>query len=608
MGIIARILLIALVLGTAIPPALAKPPATEGSELAAVPVRSDPDDPASDGAMLQPGESRFAQKTAAAPQPGAGAATPASRPDPVRAQKADNTIRITNMSGVVQRNYPLQLGRPFVCGEIAHYPQVIINGIPVLTQADVKNRCEDGSIKFAVIALMIPELPANGSLTLTFRDQATGNNQPLTTQQMLDERYNFDAQIQLTKPASISGSADVTLGNWKAITNGSLAIAIDGTTYQLTGLNFSSVPTADYINSILYPAAKAAKTPFSLYHISGQGLVFGGKTIALRKAGTGTDIAPLLFKSNVVTTPSSDEPVSASARQMLQNGACTPWTEGPVAQTMLCADDSVNRAYDLGFDSHRTFRPRFYVTFWNATHQVTVRYVGEISNSKALAAFHYNLGLTLGNTNPQRVYTQAGIPHSIGTRWTRTYWLNGTPEQKVNIDHNIGYLAATYLIPNYDPTVKVPESAFNYPNWQTADKSIGGAGFWQKGMAAPGARQDIGPMTAWTARWLYSGDWRARDIALTQGDLAGSWAMQVREGDPAKHADKNGTVPGLGKTVTRYGRPTSWGFDVRGTPSASDAFVILSPPAAPGPRIPIRETTGHLTVRINPIRSMPSTC
>ena len=292
MGIIARSLLIALVLGTAIPPALAKPPVTEGSELAAMPVRSDPDDPASDGAMLQPGESRFAQKTVAAPQPGAGAAAPASRPDPVRAQKADNTIRITNMSGVVQRNYPLQLGRPFVCGEIAHYPQVIINGTPVLTQADVKNRCEDGSIKFAVIALMIPELPANGSLTLTFRDQATGNNQPLTTQQMLDERYNFDAQIQLTKPASISGSADVTLGNWKAITNGSLAIAIDGTTYQLTGLNFSSIPTADYINSILYPAAKAAKTPFSLYYISGQGLVFGGKTIALRKAGTGTDIAP----------------------------------------------------------------------------------------------------------------------------------------------------------------------------------------------------------------------------------------------------------------------------------------------------------------------------
>ena len=92
MAIIARILLIALVLGTAIPPALAKPPATEGSELAAMPMRSDPDDPASDGAMLQPGESRFAQKTAAAPQPGAGAATPASRPNPMRVQKADNTF------------------------------------------------------------------------------------------------------------------------------------------------------------------------------------------------------------------------------------------------------------------------------------------------------------------------------------------------------------------------------------------------------------------------------------------------------------------------------------------------------------------------------------
>ena len=91
-----------------------------------MPARSDLDDLASDSATLHASVSRLAQKMAAAPQP--GPAAPIPKPDPVRAAKADNTVRITNMSGVVQRNYPLQFGRPFVCGEIAHYPQIIING------------------------------------------------------------------------------------------------------------------------------------------------------------------------------------------------------------------------------------------------------------------------------------------------------------------------------------------------------------------------------------------------------------------------------------------------------------------------------------------------
>src|SRR5215472_862881 len=77
---------------------------------------------------------------------------------------AANLITITNRSGVVQTNYPLQFGRPFLPGAITGQPQVLINGKPVSTQADVKNRWPDGSVKFAVIAVAIPTIPASGSL------------------------------------------------------------------------------------------------------------------------------------------------------------------------------------------------------------------------------------------------------------------------------------------------------------------------------------------------------------------------------------------------------------------------------------------------------------
>ncbi|MFZ3238076.1 MAG: hypothetical protein WA184_22235, partial [Stellaceae bacterium] len=89
---------------------------------------------------------------------------------------AVNSITLTNRSGAAIRNYPLQFGRPFVDGAVAIAPQVLINGSAVTTQADVKNRYSDGSVEYAVIAVVIPSIPAGGSLTLTFQNQTAPNN------------------------------------------------------------------------------------------------------------------------------------------------------------------------------------------------------------------------------------------------------------------------------------------------------------------------------------------------------------------------------------------------------------------------------------------------
>ncbi|HEY1261747.1 MAG TPA: hypothetical protein VGF34_21060, partial [Stellaceae bacterium] len=188
------------------------------------------------------------------------------------ASATTNSITITNRSGVAQLNYPLQFGRPFVDDDIADEPQVLINGVPAASQADVKNRYHDGSVEFAVIAVVIPSIPASGSLTLTFQNQAPGSHTPLSSAQMLAAAFNFDGQISLTQP------------------------------------------------------------------------------------GTG------------ITR-------TVSARTMLANGDYRVWSAGPVAQTIILGDDSTARKYDLGFDTYRPFRPRFYATFWPATRQVAVRYV-----------------------------------------------------------------------------------------------------------------------------------------------------------------------------------------------------------------------------------------
>ncbi|HEV2099178.1 MAG TPA: hypothetical protein VGR45_09660, partial [Stellaceae bacterium] len=246
---------------------------------------------------------------------------------------------------------------------------MLINGQPVATQADVKNRYPDGSVEFAVIAVVIPTLPASGSSTLTFRNQTTGNNTPLTQAQMLGLNFNLSATISLV-----------------------------GTT---------------------------------------------GAT------------------------------ATASARQMLADGNYKLWTSGPVAQTIELADDTAARKYDIGFgDGYHPFRPRFYATFWPATHQVAVRVVGENGLSTEIEDLAYKATVRVGAASPggspnlatgyvvDLTGTQATHPklHWAGSRWTKTFWIGGTPSAQVDIDNNLAYLESTRFLPNFDTAITVSPS------------------------------------------------------------------------------------------------------------------------------------------------------
>jgi hypothetical protein len=381
-----------------------------------------------------------------------------------------DTMALRNVSGTPQANYPLRFARPFLQGEIANYPVVIYNGDSLPTQADVKQRYSDGSVKHAIISVVIPTLPAGGNQTITFGNQATGNNIPLSKDQMLGHGFNFDATMELTQ---------------------------------------------------------------------------GGVTKIV------------------------------SAREMLQNGNHIVWASGPIAQTIILADHSASRTYDRGWDAQRSFRPIFEVTFWPSVSKVNVRFVGENSNTQTLQDIQYDLKLRIGLNVADPVYVQDAVQHFAANRWTKVFWIGGEPEKKVNLNHNLAYLAETKFIPNYDASLNVPDAviAATYAGWK-GPHGIGAGGNWQKAMGTAGGRADIGPMPSWTVNWLYTGDWRQKEVALGNADLAGHWPLQLREGDPAKYLDKNKRVPALGKAISVYGRPTLWLFDARAVAAATDNVVV----------------------------------
>ena len=371
---------------------------------------------------------------------------------------AVNSVQISEISGATTRNYPVQIGRPFLAGEIPDYPQAVLSDGPVATQADVKERWPDGSVKHAVLSFLIPELKSGARVKVTFQDQPTGNNTAILDKNlMLNAAFDFDASIGLT-------------GNTKA-----------------------------------------------------------GDAAAL----------------------------SASARKMLADGNFTYWIRGAIATTIILADHSADRVYDIGFDGNRAFRPIFHATFWPAINKVQVRFIGEIAGTESIEDQSYSLRLQTGLAKPAVVYEQAKMTHSAMTRWTRQYWIGGAPA-KIAIDHNLAYLVASRFVYNFDLSKHISGTrlASEYTKWLAADRSLYGAGSWQKSMGSAGGRPDIGPYPAWVVRWLYTGDDRMREEAFGNADLAAAWPIHLREGNAAKQFDRSGAVSGMGHILSVSQRPT----------------------------------------------------
>ena len=359
---------------------------------------------------------------------------------------AQNFITITERDGQTTQNYPIQIGRPFIKGEINNYPQAIVNGNPVLTQADVKCRWDDGSVKHAILTFLIPSLQAYNSITVTFHNQIDGNTTGyLNKNQMLDTLFNFDAVIELINNAT----------------------------------------------------------------------------------------------------------QTASARNMLQSDAFEYWLKGSVVTSVILADHSSSRLFDMGFDSHRSFRPIFHATFWHSLNKVRLRFIGEITNSEVLQDQIYDLNLLLGSTQPITVYSQDNITHYAASRWTKEFWIGSTPSL-ISIDHNLEYLAETFFLPNYDMTKMVSPFMLlqGYNSLKFGGSDLFSSGDWQKAMSTAGGRPDIGPFPSWTVQWLYTGDILLKEKCFLNADLAAAWPMHFREGNPSKYFDRNKTIFGIAKILS----------------------------------------------------------
>ena len=126
--------------------------------------------------------------------------------------KRSPSVTVTNTTASTLTNTNVTIAEAFAQGDIANYPQAKVTGSTVTTQADVKQRWSDGSVRYTIVNFVLSSLAASASQKVFFVNQATGNNTGYLTQaQMLGAGYNFDMQIQETGTNNHTISANTIL-------------------------------------------------------------------------------------------------------------------------------------------------------------------------------------------------------------------------------------------------------------------------------------------------------------------------------------------------------------------------------------------------------------
>lgn len=188
------------------------------------------------------------------------------------AASARNEVRVSLPEGSAT-NYPLQFGRPFVAGEIAGEPTVLVDGVPhALAQADVKTRHPDGSVKFAVISLVLPQVDTTERV-ITFGQRPKAATKPVPTPlaDMLEE-FDFEATIELSANGSpLAGSPVSARALLAATTDAALAAETDAggvqSRYWTQGPICTTVILGDHVTKKYDLGTNATKAIRPLFHV-----------------------------------------------------------------------------------------------------------------------------------------------------------------------------------------------------------------------------------------------------------------------------------------------------------------------------------------------------
>jgi hypothetical protein len=123
---------------------------------------------------------------------------------PLRAAGPVTTVLLRNPADQPVKSVPVSFGQVFRKGDVKQ--GVVVKAGGAVGQADVKRKHDDGSVRFAVISLVVPSLPAHGELAVELSDGVPRAPARAVSPIGLLET-EFDATVRLSFPDGTERSA-----------------------------------------------------------------------------------------------------------------------------------------------------------------------------------------------------------------------------------------------------------------------------------------------------------------------------------------------------------------------------------------------------------------
>jgi len=291
------------------------------------------------------------------------------------------------------------------------------------------------------------------------------------------------------------------------------------------------------------------------------------------------------FDATVTIRFPEGKPVTASARRILEAGAAKAdrWLSGPVAFEWLLASAPADAEGKADPDLTVQFQVRYYPDTGYTRVSAVIEKCADAGGDNGLI---YDVTFSKGKANPEVVFEQKDVHQPDLTRFRKVFWIGKEPAEVV-IRHDAVAMAAAGVIPQYDFSLKVPRQVLDqqWKNWQDprVKKGLFENGIIVAYFGTTGGRQDIGPLPAWAAYYVYTMDPRQKEIMLTTDELAAGVPIHGRE-------------RASGRVISYETRPKLWFADGRGGQYGTEKF--RSKPAEPRVKEPVKSIfspeTAHL--------------
>ena len=291
------------------------------------------------------------------------------------------------------------------------------------------------------------------------------------------------------------------------------------------------------------------------------------------------------FDATVTIRFPEGKPVTASARRVLEAGAAKAvlWLSGPVAFEWPLSSAPADAEGRADPDLTVQFQVRYYPDTGYTRVSAVIEKCSDVGGDNGLI---YDVTFSKGKANPEVVFEQKDVHQPDLTRFRKLFWIGKEPAEVV-IRHEARAMAAAGVIPQYDFSLKVPPQVIGqqWKNWQDprVKKGLFENGIIVAYFGTTGGRQDIGPLPAWAAYYVYTMDPRQKEIMMTTDELAAGVPLHGRE-------------RASGRVISYETRPKLWFADGRGGQYGTEKF--RSKPAEPRVKEPVKSIfspeTAHL--------------